>query len=300
MTVRRVDAQTEEQWLAARRSGIGSSDAPAILEVSPYAGPLEVYLDKIGGAVPRESTVAMRRGKALEPLAAALYAEQYPQRKVSDPEGGLFTYREWPVLVATPDRWVEDPERGPGLLELKSVGHWARGDWEIEPPLHVLVQVQHQLLCLGTDFRWAAVGALLGDTFVAYDVERNQNFIDSWITRARTFWGAVERREPPAATHASLDTLKVLYPTVRERVTVELPAESLSWDRALAEAEVEVKRWTAVRDEKKALFLQALGEAEAGVLPDGTARFVRSVVERKEYHVAAGSYVALKRKAVKP
>jgi putative phage-type endonuclease len=298
MTLRRINVETDADWQAARRSGIGSSDAPLILDASPYGGAFDVYLEKIGEAPSRESSVAMRRGKLLEPLVAALYQERYPERTVSDPDGGLFRSTEWPYLLATPDRWVVHPTRGLGLLELKTTTDWQREEWADEPPLHVLVQVQHQLAVLRG--QWASVGALIGDTFVAFDVDRDDDFIEkAWLPRAQAFWACVEARRVPPATGASLAALKQLYPTVRARVTVDLPPAALSWDLALAEAEAELHRWGAVRDTMKAQLLQALGDAEVGVLPDGSARWTRTLVERKAYEVAPSSYVLLKRKAAK-
>ena len=39
-----------DQWLAERRTGIGGSDAGAILGVNKYRTALDVYLDKTGQA----------------------------------------------------------------------------------------------------------------------------------------------------------------------------------------------------------------------------------------------------------
>lgn len=39
---------TSEQWLLARRNGIGGSDAGAVMGLNKWASPLTVYLDKKG------------------------------------------------------------------------------------------------------------------------------------------------------------------------------------------------------------------------------------------------------------
>src|SRR4030095_5248994 len=164
MPLGRINERTAPAGRARRRSGIASSDAPLILDASPYGGAFDVDLEKIGEAPSRESSVGIRRGKLLEPLVAALYQERYPERTVSDPDGGLFRSTEWPYLLATPDRWVVHPTRGLGLLELKTTTDWQREEWADEPPLHVLVQVQHQLAVLRG--QWASLAALIGDNFV--------------------------------------------------------------------------------------------------------------------------------------
>ena len=39
---------THDEWLALRRTGIGGSDAGAIMGVSPYKGAFSVWADKHG------------------------------------------------------------------------------------------------------------------------------------------------------------------------------------------------------------------------------------------------------------
>ncbi|MDP3766551.1 MAG: YqaJ viral recombinase family protein, partial [Dehalococcoidia bacterium] len=64
-------------WLAARRAGIGGTDAAAILGLSPFRTPLDVYLDKTGAAQDeRTETQPMRWGKALEPVIAEAVEER--------------------------------------------------------------------------------------------------------------------------------------------------------------------------------------------------------------------------------
>lgn len=41
---------TRDDWLAVRRTGIGSSDAAAAVGLNPYMSPLELWLDKTGRA----------------------------------------------------------------------------------------------------------------------------------------------------------------------------------------------------------------------------------------------------------
>ena len=49
-----------------RRFGIGGSDVAAILSLSPYATPFDVYRSKIDDCTNQEDTLAMRAGRALE------------------------------------------------------------------------------------------------------------------------------------------------------------------------------------------------------------------------------------------
>src|SRR4029434_5908294 len=169
--------------------------------------PLEVSREKTAEPPANPASIAMRRGTLLEPLVAQLYAEAQPLRTVSDPDGRMFRSRTEAHLLASADRWVEDPARGVGLLECKTASVWAAEAWQgPTPPVHVLVQVQHQLAVLGAS--WAAVAVLIGDEpIITWDVERNEAFLAAYLETARVFWGTAQRREPPPATSASLETL---------------------------------------------------------------------------------------------
>jgi predicted phage-related endonuclease len=47
---------SREEWLAARRLGIGGSDIGALLGASPWSTPLDVWADKTGQAEPHRRT----------------------------------------------------------------------------------------------------------------------------------------------------------------------------------------------------------------------------------------------------
>lgn len=69
--------QRTAPWLAWRRAGIGGSDVPIILGLSPYkdASIKRVVLDKLGLIPdPAEENGAMMRGRLLEPKARAMLA----------------------------------------------------------------------------------------------------------------------------------------------------------------------------------------------------------------------------------
>ena len=47
-TVVTTAAQGSDEWLDARRNGIGGSDVAAVLGANPWRTPLEVWLSKTG------------------------------------------------------------------------------------------------------------------------------------------------------------------------------------------------------------------------------------------------------------
>src|SRR6266404_2041612 len=69
--------QNSKEWLAWRTSGLGASDAPVIMGVSPFTSQFELWLEKTGlgerEAFNPNAVKAMARGTLLEPEARDCY-----------------------------------------------------------------------------------------------------------------------------------------------------------------------------------------------------------------------------------
>lgn len=65
--------QGTPEWLAWRKEGIGASDVPVILGVSPWRTPYELWQEKTGRREGQAENFAMRRGSAMEATARAAY-----------------------------------------------------------------------------------------------------------------------------------------------------------------------------------------------------------------------------------
>jgi putative phage-type endonuclease len=292
MSVRRIDVQTEAEWLSARRTGIGSSDAPRILGVT--GSPVDVYLEKLGMAEGIDQTEPMLWGRLHEPTVAGEYQRRYPHRTVGDPAGGLFRSRDHDYLIATPDRWLTDPERGAGILEIKTAGFYRREDWlDGEPPVSVQVQCQHQMAVF--EAQWCGVAVLLGgNRLECFDLERNDEFLTlDYLPRAEAFWQCVQAKTPPTLDGASLEAVRRLYPTVAARVTVDLEPEAARWTATYVDAEARAKRWKALADDMKAHVLANMGTAEIGRVPGALLEWRRQLVKVPERTVPAGEHARL-------
>jgi len=286
---------TEADWLAARRSGIGGSDAAAVLGLSPFETPLSVYARKRGLLPDSEETPAMRFGKLLEPIIAGEYIRE-TGRTLRDP--GRFTIarsEDVPYLFATLDREIltADGKDVPSILEIKSTNAFRADDWADEAPAHVQVQGQHQLLVTGR--AWVSFAVLIGgQDFRWVDLERNDKFIGVMRERLAEFWRRVELGDPPPAGAEDKEVLAALYPREAAGITVPLRGEAVTWDADREIATAEVKKWMRIKEEAEAKIKAAIGEAEAGLLPDG-ARYTWKTVAREAYQAAATSYRQLRR-----
>ena len=112
-----------EGWHEARKSGLGGSDIAAVLGLSKWASPMDVWYQKRGLVDPLEESNAMRRGRLLEPAIAEWYAEE-TGLQVEDRE-------EMPV-VGPKRRVVPMVGEIPLVLAyLSTMQHKQRGTWPV-------------------------------------------------------------------------------------------------------------------------------------------------------------------------
>lgn len=149
-------------WLEARRSGLGASETAAILGLSKWNTPLQVYLDKINTApvVDEAPSVAAQIGTDMEDMIARWTVREWPELGKVGPTPGLLAHRDHSWMLATLDRLLyprgtrdADPL---GVLEVKSTSRFNYEQNWIDgvPPGYVQVQVQQQLAVSGLPTAW--------------------------------------------------------------------------------------------------------------------------------------------------
>lgn len=292
---------SRDEWLRARRMGIGASDAAAIVGVSPFASPLDIYADKIGVGPDRpDETEAMYWGHALEVPIRQRYIE-VTGRDVETPPPWQITrslnHESW--LFATLDGTITQADRRPtpAPLELKTVGADPRkvvATWMAEgPSLPYVVQVQHQMMVTGAS--WASLAALVGgNRFIWMDVERDEKFILALHGALERFWRRVVDQDPPPPQRRDRATLERLFPRSLPSLTVSLPSEMVELDTQREKALEEIKYYEGVKLEVENKFRAAIGDAESGQLANG-AIYTWKHQERKEHVVPASSFRVLRR-----
>lgn len=297
------------RWLAARRELVTASDVAAILGEDPRRGPLAVYCDKLG-AEEQQETVPMRRGRRFEDAIAHEYHDQ-TGRPVGDlPEYEITRHPDLSWLGATLDRTTDgcpaapDPFGGTVAesrdgrvvgrvpLQIKMAIGSAR-DWEEEPPLGYVVQVQVEMACAGSN--WGALAALVGPGPLAtVDLVRDDAFFAALIPALEKFRWHVEKRIPPEAdakpgTSAAIRRLW----GVPDGATVALPdALDLVEQWEAAEHRIGAAKHTA--DELENKLRARLGSASFGALKDGSF-LALPLQKRAGYTVAPTSFRVLRR-----
>jgi len=173
--------------LALRRTGIAATDVPAVLGLSPWRSPLDVFLDKTGKAPPVEENEDMQRGNFLEEGARRWYAHR-TGAKVAEP--GTLVHHRNPLVIATPDGVALRQGGEVRGLEIKMP---SRADGWGEPgtdaiPEAYLLQCHWQLAVLSEWTDTVDVFAVLEGKPRLYHVRRDVEMEGVLIQEMERFW----------------------------------------------------------------------------------------------------------------
>lgn len=201
---------TRNEWLAARRNGIGGSDVGSILGFNKYKSPYQVWLDKTGQLEPDDLTSEPAYwGNVLEEVVAQEFTERTGKRVRR--ANRMFSHKEYPFLLANIDRDVVGEN---AILECKTANSFLSSHWEGDNiPEQYIFQVQHYMNVLDRDYAYVAV-LIGGQRFLWKKVERDQELIDLIQERLVTFWEVnVKQNIPPAidGSQATTDFLTDRY-----------------------------------------------------------------------------------------
>lgn len=261
--------EDEEKWLELRRTGIGGSDAGAIMGMNKYASPLTVFMQKKGIDTFKGNN-ATKWGHILED----------PIRKMTEKElgvtietvDGMFTSVENPFMNANLDGICHAENQvtidgvtvqGVGGHEIKTSGN-GEGFGDDEIPDSYWAQCQHYMAVMGYSWFILTVFFLTSRTGKHYIVERNDNFIERLIHTEKDFWFKfVEQNEFPAPT--GIEQEAEYLKTLKIAASVELDEEGeqlVYQERALAEKIKEIeKQHEAVKNQ----ILIKLSQASNGI-----------------------------------
>ena len=186
------------QTLENRSTYIGGSDLADLLNEEPYGCARRLWYEKRGVEPDYEQIVsgAMTRGTRLEDLFAEEY-ELLSDRKVRRAAG--VRDRESPELGGHIDRHiVAFDERGPGVLEIKSLNEWSFRKFRKEGlPTSYIMQLQYYIRRKGWTWGSYLVGNADSWRFEWFDVALDEGLCDRLDEEARGFYRKVESGEEP-------------------------------------------------------------------------------------------------------
>lgn len=246
-----------------RTKFVGGSDAAAILGVSPWATPVELWMQKTGRALDEEITPARQRmfdrGHKLEPFIRDMVIDKLRDDGVEVELvacNARYVDPEHPFMSCEIDfelRLTGDVEIGGEVIAMdgehvnadaKSVSGFARKKWGEENtedvPIEYAAQFMHGLMVTPDQRRFCLVAALRSfDDVDIYWVRRDEETIAAMRDKEIMFWYDHVLRDTPPDT-LTFDDVKALFPHDNGQ-PVEATAEVAIKVRELAEVKAKIK-----------------------------------------------------------
>lgn len=188
--------QRSPEWHQMRRNKIGSSDAPVIMEVSPWTTPYQLWEEKIMGEkhIPKNPFEAAikDRGQTLEKIALDKFCELTGLLMV--PDVVFHPKHEW--MMASLD--AIDVEKK-NIVEIKCPGELDQATALAgQVPEKYFPQLQHQLeVC---QIEKAYYFSFDGTNGVLLEIYRDEKYIKKLISKEREFWEKLQDLIPPDLT----------------------------------------------------------------------------------------------------
>lgn len=280
---------SRHEFLQRRKSGIGGSDVAAVLGLSPWRSPLDVWYDKTDDSAVKEATNAMPQGETralywgtvLEAEIAKAYSIvtgrkvmrytrllQHPQHQwmLGDVDRLVYCDNGKRPFVASTGEIVTD--RG---LECKTARfkgeEWGDEGSDVVPTWY-FVQVQwYMALCPTIKFFDLAV-LFGGSDFQIFTVARNDEIINKLMLKVGIYWHnyVLNKVPPPPRT---FEEVKKLNPVAElPKITASEKLEYIV--RQLAAKTIQRKELEKGEADLKFQIAAQMGSAELAELPDGT------------------------------
>ena len=270
-----------------RKTGLGGSDMPIVLGLSPFKSPFELWLEKLGRLPPFEGNKATYWGKKLEDMVAREFASVANKDLRRSNKTARHPEHDW--AMAHIDRKIV---RESACLEVKTStdsSEW--GDqWSDEIPQHILPQVHHQLWVEDLELAYVAVFFLHRREVKFYKVSRSERWDTILEERGGYFWSLVMTKTEPPIDFAFSGMAKVMQKAFGESGAVIKFDERIERLHLVQkELSTRAKELGQAADAIKAEIVHELGDAWVGLLPDGSA-YRRNKVKRAGYMVEPTEY----------
>jgi putative phage-type endonuclease len=263
---------TNQDFTWDRTKYIGGSDIGAILGLSKYRTPLQVWQEKTGQDCAKQDSLPLRFGSFAEDFVASEYARATGLSVITHSEP--FIHREHPFLSGHIDRFVLNPDttlmdvegklNTATLLECKTANPFTKGEWgEVgsdEVPMSYLVQCAWYMLLTGCTKSDLAVLFSNAD-FRIYSIAKDRELENLLLDQAITFWHEhVLTKIPPPPTN-ELDC-KLLYLQSRASKSVEVSTSTLGLLNDLPELNAKVEECEQRISQIKQAVMQEMKDAD--------------------------------------
>ena len=238
-----------------RKSFIGGSDIAAVMGMSRWVTPLQLWSEKTGKveAPDLSDNQAVEMGIELEESVARLWTKRTGRKVRRAPKN--YTHKKFDYMRCQVDRLVEGTDE---LLECKTASAWKEKEWEDEEiPAEYILQVQWQLGITGRSVGHIAV-LIGGQKFVYKEIKADPELFAKMLKEAIKFWSMVEMKTPPMAAGDDNDFIIKLHPENDEQLQeMQEMNDSIALLQQLKE---DIKNILEQKDEVEAKLKQVIGD----------------------------------------
>lgn len=279
---------TENQH-AARARNIGGSDVAALLGLSKWKTPVDLWMEKTGRKPAEDisGNPAVQAGIRMEGAVLEWFADEtgIPVLRPADDEPPK-QHPEHPRLVGHADGLCSEEPAG---VEVKTASAWVQQDWGAYDygsqeygdgvPLAYVCQCLHYMSIFDLP-RWYVAALIGGNDFRVYALDRDREFEQEVVRRSLEFLAHVDSDVPPEPT--TIGDVVTLHPmaTVEEVMAGE---DIEPWLAKAAEADQNSKGWKKQLDEAKTRIADYMGEA--GKLVDSSGHTLANFREQQSRRI---------------
>lgn len=262
-----------------RRLGVGGSDIAAVVGLSPFRSPFDVWLEKVldkpvSGDSPDDRLLM---GTLMEPVilkileiktgvvARPALDECGSQHQFIHPEYGFArAHIDGAAAERESEIWGGKRLKTDTIVECKNVSHFSRDEWgdeySEEIPDQYFIQAQWNMFVTGADFCYMPI-LIGGNEPRIYYIKKDVAICEELLEDARRFWfDHVIPRVPPPPTNTS-DARK-RWPTGTAGKTIQADAELIRACERKNNLDRKIKALKDELEDTKLEIMSAIGDAE--------------------------------------
>lgn len=287
--------EEKESYATSRAGGLGGTDMAAILGLSPWKKPIDIYAGKVDpGKQPELDKECLYWGSALEPIVRGRYEERFSVPVQAPAKLDLFFPKSRPwrdsTLIegdetwqlAAPDGWMPSIKTG---LEVKCASRrtdeWGAEDSEDVPPHYYVQAAWYMAVCNAQAWNFAVLFS--GNTLEQFKLKRDPAFEKDMIAAGRAFWfdNVLKRVEPPIDESESYGKyLARKFSLNTGRIITNPDADLIQWASEMKSADDRIKEATELKTLANNHLRALVGDAQKAITPLGTVGWIRP--EKKE------------------
>jgi putative phage-type endonuclease len=278
-----------------------ASDAAKVLGVSPYGGPIDVWLEKTGRDIATEETPAMRRGRRREALVLAHYADAENVTLLRGDGFDITRHPHTPLIGATLD--AVRLEAGDVVVPVEAkTARWADpalwgADDTDEIPVHYAVQVAVQVACVRGAVAHVPV-EFAGDEYRRYVVPVAPSTSEAIVEKLLAWWHRhveTDTPPPPSPGDGYKDWLARCYPAATRAEPLRIDDHGvrllgLRYDEIRGQVKVLIEAQDQIKHELCAL----MGDHDRAIA-DGWSASWKRAKDSQKFDAAAAFQAARRR-----